>query len=145
MRIATIALCLSLLVLAGCSGLILREDDSGLETTGKVAARVLLCPMTICFSELAIRDERDKEIRAWKEQEYRHWLSTLSPEQRAQEYTLERARIQAAGQALMGLGFSGGPFRTAPITPPVPAYQPQSNPRTCTYNAIGQTLYQNCY
>lgn len=144
MRTATGILCLSFLVLAGCRGLILREDDSGLETTGKVVARVLLCPVTICLSELEISETRQREIRAWKEQEYRHWLSTLSPEQRAEEYALERARIQAAGQALMGLGL-GGPFRTTPVRPPVPAYQPQSNPRTCTYNAIGQTLYQNCY
>ncbi len=145
MRSIMITLSLALLVLGGCSSLILREDDSGLETTGKVVARVLLCPVTICLSELEISETRQREIRAWKEQEYRHWLSTLSPEQRAQEYALEQARIQAAGQALMGLGFSGGPFRTTPIPSSAPAYQPQSNPRTCTYNAIGQTLYQNCY
>jgi len=144
MRTTTITVCISLMLLAGCNGLILREDDSGLETTGKVAARILLCPMTICLSELDIAETRQREIRAWKEQEYRHWLSTLSPEQRAQEYALEQARIQAAGQALMGLGF-GGPFRTAPIQPPTPPTQYRSAPKTCTYNAIGQTLYQNCY
>ena len=144
MRTTTLTLYLFLLLLSGCSGLILREDDSGLETTGKVMSRILLCPVTICFSELAIRDEREKEVRAWKEQEYRHWLSTLSPEQRAQEYALEQARIQAAGQALMGLGFSGGPFR---MPAPQPAVQPSRTtpPVSCTSNQIGASVYTNCY
>lgn len=128
MRTTMITVYVSLMLLAGCSGLILREDDSGLETTGKGTARVLLCPMTICFSELAIRDEREKEMRAWKEQ----------------EYALERARIQAAGMALFGLGLNGGPFR---VPPPQPAVQPSRTapPVSCTSRQLGPSVQTNCY
>lgn len=143
MRTSYIAVAISLMLLAGCSGLILREDDSGLETTGKVAARVLLCPMTVCWSEAGIAQARREEEQRVHEADYRHWLSTLSPEQ-PHEYALEQARIQAAGMALFGLGITGGPFR---LPPPQPAVQPSRTapPVSCTSNRVGQSIYTNCY
>ncbi len=144
MRTTTIPLCMSLILLAGCSGLILREDDSGLETTGKVVARVLLCPVTVCLSELEISEIEQREIRDRKERDYLRWLNSLSPERRAEELALEQARTQAAGMALFGLGLSGGPFRL-PTSPP--AVQPSRSvpPISCTSNRAGQSVYTNCY
>jgi hypothetical protein len=50
-------------MLVGCSGLILRDTDSTGDKVGKVAARVLLCPVTICLSEAAIIGIKSEEER----------------------------------------------------------------------------------
>jgi hypothetical protein len=49
------------LALTGCSSLILRDSDSNWETSGKVASRVILAPMTLGISELAIYHARERE------------------------------------------------------------------------------------
>jgi len=51
----------SFFLLMGCSDLILRDSDSGSATTGKVAARVVLCPLTLCMSELGLAAEQERE------------------------------------------------------------------------------------
>jgi hypothetical protein len=47
-----------LLVSSGCSHLILKDQDSTAVTTGKVAARVLLVPLTLGLSEAVIHEVR---------------------------------------------------------------------------------------
>ena len=138
-----------LLIVSGCSDLILRDSDSAGQTTGKVMARILLCPITVCFSELSLAvDQRDEE-RAAKEAAHWRWVRSLPPEQQAREYALEEARIRAAGQALLGLGIGGGIIKPPP---PMPVYQPTpapilqpTMPRSCTSQHMGQTTYTNCY
>jgi hypothetical protein len=100
-----------LLVLMGCSDLIVREADTGGVITGKVATRALLCPLTLCFSELGIADQKEREARQMQNAEYWRWVRSLPPEEQAREYRLEEARILATGQAMLGLGIGGGPFR----------------------------------
>jgi hypothetical protein len=51
-------LLVGMLSLTGCGSLILRDDDTGWNTAGKVTARVLLAPATIFFSELFIWDTK---------------------------------------------------------------------------------------
>lgn len=58
-----------MLLLSGCSGLILRDKDSTGDTVGKVVTRVLLCPLTLCLSEAAIVGiKSEEEMQAWREQ-----------------------------------------------------------------------------
>ncbi len=149
-------LLLALVMLTGCSGgLILRDWDEPSEKAGKVAARALLCPLTLCFSELVIAGEKADEARQERMAQYRRWVHTLPPEEQAQQYQLEQERIRAAGQALLGLGMSGGLFRNT--TPPAPLYQPQpipvlplaplTTPRppvNCITNQMGQYSFTNC-
>lgn len=59
-------LVLVLVVTTGCSSLILREDDTTAERTGKVVTRVILAPATLLFSELGIHWAKNHE--AWEAQ-----------------------------------------------------------------------------
>lgn len=53
--------------LAGCSGLILRDDDSAALATGKVVARALVALPTVGISEGILVDLKDAERnRAWR-------------------------------------------------------------------------------
>jgi hypothetical protein len=109
--------------------------------------------MTICMSELGIAEAKRDEERAAQRADYRRWLQSLSPEQRAQEYALEQARIHAAGHALMGMGIGGPMFRMPAAPPPsvpAPSYQYQPSPPpprqlNCTYNTVGTSVHQTCY
>lgn len=65
MRSIVIFLGLLLLFSSGCSHLILKDHDSAAATTGKVAARVLLAPITLGLIEAAIHEVRmGQECRA---------------------------------------------------------------------------------
>lgn len=147
MGVLVVALCVTL---TGCAGLIVREDDSAGEIAGKVATRVILCPLTVlCLSEIELAGIKDAERRAADRLVYHQYVQTLSPEERAYEHELERARIQAAGQALMGLGLRGGLFRMpaappAPAPIPAPLYQPRPSVN-CLSNQVGESVYTNCY
>lgn len=135
-----------LISLSGCSGLILREDDTALQTTGKVAARVILAPITILLSEVEIAHAKEKEERAIQQASYRRWYDSLSPDQQAREDMKEAARINAAGMAAMGFFQSGGLRMYTPPPPPAPVYQaPAFQMQSCTYDRIGNRTYQNCY
>lgn len=134
--------------LSGCSGLILRDDDSALTTTGKVATRVILAPITVLWSEIGISIAKDEEERAIQQARYQRWYDSLSPERQAREDAKEAARINAAGMAAMGFFQSGG-LRMYTPPPPAPVYQaptftPLPNQR-CTYSRVGEQIYQNCY
>lgn len=151
------------LLLSGCSGLIVRVDDSMGLVAGKVATRaLLLCPLTFCLSEIGIAEMKDDERRAEERRSYRHWVESLPPERQALEEQREHeqnlARTQALGLALMG----GGPFqpfqyRSTPVyTPPAftppyytaPAYAAPptiQRPQHCTSNVVGSSVYTNCY
>ena len=140
-----------LISLSGCSSLILREDDSAMATTGKVAARVILCPLTVvCLSEIEIAARKEKEDRAIQEARYQRWYDSLSPERQAREDAKEAARTNAAGLAVLGFMQSGGLRMYTPPSTPAPAYQaptftPLPSPQRCTYSRVGEQIYQNCY
>lgn len=88
--------------------------------------------------------------------DYIHHIGALERQRDVEEAQLEQARIQAAGQALMGLGMSGGLFQTPsppPMYQPVPApplpilQQPlrQTPPVSCSSRQVGQVGYTDCY
>lgn len=62
MRYATWAL-VGLLMLSGCSSLIVRDQDSAGTVTGKVLTRMLLCPLTLCLTEAGIAGRKFEEAR----------------------------------------------------------------------------------
>ena len=148
-------LALALFAFAGCSDLILRDTDTPEETAGKVTARVLLCPMTLCLSEFDIAMTKAREAREQREARYWRWVHSLSPEEQERHYRLEESRIQAAGQALLGLGIGGGLFQntTAPsvVYPPTapstvtPLSLPQRRIQNCLSQQMGNATYLDCY
>jgi hypothetical protein len=149
-KVCSLFLCL---LIAGCAAL--NQNNSPLEDVGEVALRVLICPLTLCTSELIFKAEEHRKAeesqRAIQQYQYRQWISTLTPEQQALEYQLEAARIQAAGQALIGLGLSGG-ITTSPSLQPVPrAIAPtpfvgqQSGIRSCVPQQLGASVYPDCW
>lgn len=142
----TILACL--ITLSGCSGLILRDNDSSSETAGKVAARVLLCPATLCISEIGIAEAKQEEQRAVEAQRYAEWFHRLSPEQQERELDrqarLDAARMQAIGMFLGSGGFKfslPAPYQPPPVQP-VPTYRPPVNFMT---NVTGSQAYTSCY
>ena len=141
-------------LVSGCADLILRDTDSTAETTGKVAARVLLCPLTICMSEIGLAEAKGKEEREAQRYEeqvrYRQWFKTLTPEQQERERDrqaqLEAARIQALGMLLGRGGFQlvqPAPYQ-APVYQPAPAITTPRQPLNCTSNRVGNQVYTNC-
>ena len=118
------------LMLAGCSGLILKDEDSAAATTGKVAARVILLPVTFGFSELIIattkqRDAEQRYVDSMTREEYAHY------------------RDQKAMAAAMFLG-SGG-FRYTPIQPYQPPVSQVPRQLNCHSTANGSQVYTTCY
>ena len=139
-------LLLIVLLVSGCEGLILRDTDSTAQATGKVTARVLLCPLTFCFSELGVIEAKNQERRAEEQTRYRQWFQTLTPEQQERELDrqarLDAARMQALGLMMQGRGLFQQP--PAPMyTPPPPISTPRT--RHCTSNIIGNQVYTDCY
>jgi len=61
-RLAIISLCF---ILTGCSGLLIRDNDTGVQKAGKVTVRSLHCILTLpaaCASEWAVmKDIKDDE------------------------------------------------------------------------------------
>lgn len=121
-----------MLEISGCSGLILRDNDSTLETTGKVFTRVLGCAATFCTSEIIVSAIKDHEERDEENRNYVRWFRSLSPEQQERERDrqahLDAARIQALGM-IVGSG----------VFAPTPRLQ-----TNCTTNRIGSQSYTNC-
>lgn len=64
-------LVLTFLLFSGCSHLILRDDDTAVESMAKVAARVVLAIPTFLMSEVAIADIKEREE---KERALNSWL-----------------------------------------------------------------------
>lgn len=114
------------LLLAGCSGLILTDEDSAATTTGKVTARVILLPVTLGFSELFIATAKEQRyVDSLSRDEYQHY------------------RDQKMDAAAMFLG-SGG-FRYTPIQPYQPPVSQVPRPMNCYSTGTGSQVYTTCY
>lgn len=111
----------------------LSHHDSALGDVGEVAGRVLLCPLTLCTSELMMADQYQ---RKQQQEAHNRWYWSLSPAERARQDQREAAAMQALGMALSG----GGPrLNRAPTqiyTPP-----PTVN---CVSRQLGTTVYTDC-
>lgn len=121
----------------------LNPNNSTLQDVGEITGRVLLCPLTLCMSEVGFKMNYEDEQRR---RAYQQWYQGLSGEQQDREDRREAARLFGLGLALSG----GGPFRnfSAPLAPayqpvPVPTYQPRQ-PTNCTTSFIGNQAYTNC-
>lgn len=119
------------LLLTSCNGLALKDEDSAATTTGKVVARVLLCPLTFCFSELGIAtaSHRDTEQR---------YVNSLTPEQ--------FERYDARKQQTLGMFLGSGGFQSLQ---PLLTYQPPISqvprPLNCYSNTYGAQTSTTCY
>lgn len=112
----------------------LSSHNSALGTVGEVTGRVLLCPLTLCLSELMLAaDYQDRQQR----RAYNDWYWSLPPEERDREDRRQAARMQALGLALIGGGIR--PYTPAPRTTPVPP--PTLN---CTSTSVGSQTWMNC-
>lgn len=136
-----------LLVMTGCSGLILRDDDSMAETTGKVAARTIMAIPSLLASEIVIGTIQQNEQRAASQAQYQDWFDRLSPEQQERELDRQNARqiarTQAAGFAMLGGGLirpyvNHHSYTQAPMMAP-------SMPRNCLSNMTGASMTTQCY
>ncbi len=66
------------LSLSGCAGLVLKDQDTSSERTQKITARVLLCVVSLCFSEI---------FQTWPNREY-----AIEQELKAYRVELDAAR-----------------------------------------------------
>lgn len=136
-----------LLIMSGCSGLILRDTDSPAETTGKVVSRIILCPITICISEIGVAEAKQQEWRQEAQRQDNERFSHMTPEQ--QERELNRQSYERIA-ALQGLGFAlsgGGPFHyqsQRQTFQPAPLMN-QMRPRNCMSQMNGGIMMTQCY
>lgn len=128
-------------VLLSCAPL--NPQNSTVGDIGEVTWRVLLCPLTLCLSEVELkRQKQDAAQRA----AYQSWYHGLSSEQQDREDRREEARLFGLGLALSG----GGPFRNF-SAPPAQVYQsvpvpitPLRRPTLCTTDVMGSSAYTTC-
>lgn len=138
------------IILAACAPL--SKHDSVLGDAGEVMGRAILCPVTLCLSEMGFYDNWKRDQR---QQRYAQWYQSLTPEQQDREDQRQHEQRIAATQAL-GMAMIGGPIlRYTPparITPPMhsmPTYGSQQTfPRlrlNCTSQQIGGYTNTDCY
>lgn len=116
----------------------LSHHESAWGDAGEVIGRTLLCPITLCTSELMYAADYDRRQQYERREA---WLRSLPPEQRAEELQREAAALNALGLSLMG----GGPFpayRPAPYLAPA---MPSTAPLSCTSTQAGAIVRTNCY
>ena len=124
-------LAVSLLLFTACAPL--SRHDSVLGDVGEVAGRAILCPITICLSELHFYEEWEKEKRQEQQRQYNAWYESLSPERQADEDQRRHERQLGAMQALgmmnmgrgTGLTYTPSPIIRPPVSDPMPVYQPR--------------------
>lgn len=114
-----------------------------------MAGRAVLCPLTLCFSEIGFYQKYKDEQR---QEMYARWYHSLTPEQQEREDQRQHERSLAAMQALGYMQahrplFNAQP--SAPIqTPPrtMPYWQPTPLPKTtnCISSVVGSQVYTNC-
>jgi len=131
----TLAAVLLLLSLSGCVNLILNDNDSTADRTGKIAARVLLAPITLGMSEVAIHDakkERDCDaVGGWY---FMGACRENSEANRNRAMMLMPGMMQSINQA------------ARPLPPPVvPAQPAPRQPLHCVSRTMGAQTYTDCY
>ncbi len=80
MKPSLVMLSLSLSLLSACAPL--HPHTSAWGDAGEVAGRVLLCPLTLCTSELILQKEHEADEQRFA---YARWYNSLSLEARAHE------------------------------------------------------------
>lgn len=130
MKPSLVMLSLSLSLLSACAPL--HPHTSAWGDAGEVAGRVLLCPLTLCTSELILQKEHEADEQRFA---YARWYNSLSLEARAHEDQREAVRLQALGFALSG----GGPRFTVPATP-----SQSRQTLSCASRAVGTWTYLDC-
>lgn len=142
------------------------------EDIGEVAIRIVGCPITLCFSELAMHEHRRKQAQeetdkiAYQENQrrYRAWYEALSSDEKDRE---DRKQAHQDAMMMQMLNMSNQNMNAAmdrmqnsfkPLPQPnyqipqapMPTYQhaPTYRPRqqtNCTSNVVGNQVYTNCY
>jgi len=143
MRSIVIFLAVLFISMSGCSHLILSDSDSTPERTGKVAARVLLFPVTLGLSEVRIMQIKE-EIQCDAEGGW--WFMGACREN-------SEANRNRAMMLMPGLMQSNSQYFNRPIQTPVmpvpsqPLYQPQPSrqPLNCTSFTQGGQTHTTCY
>ena len=110
---------------AGCSGLIVRDGDSGALVAGKVLARVLVAVPTVGISEGVLVDLKDAERdRAWRRQQLPQSAEACRKEWRG--YVEDRRlrhipdQVISAVFAATGQDYMGGAVRALNMAGVVP-------------------------
>jgi hypothetical protein len=110
---------------AGCSGLIVRDGDSGALVAGKVAARVLVAVPTVGISEGILVDLKDAERnRAWRRQQLPQTEAACRKEWQGyvEDRRLRHIPDQVVGAlfAATGQDYMGGAVRALNVAGVVP-------------------------
>jgi hypothetical protein len=119
------------ITIVGCAPL--NPHATPLEKAGEVIGRTVLCPLTLCMSEVGFAENYKNEQ---KRLVYEQWRWTLSPDERIQE-----DRRQAEAARSLAIALSGRP---ALIRPHVIPAQPGPSSLDCATNQLGMSFYTTC-
>jgi len=120
------------ITIVGCAPL--NQHATPLEKVGEVIGRTVLCPLTLCMSEVGFAQNYKDEQN---QMTYERWRQSLTAEERVQE----DRRIAERDRSL-AIMLSGRPlFRH--VSPPTP--QQPRGAISCATNPIGDSLYTTCY
>lgn len=153
---------LACILMTGCTGLLIRDDDNAGVIAGKVAVRIPLVFLTIGVSEIKLTEIKNQQEQHAYWEAYWERYARLSPEGRAWADARRAEQERAADrQAMVTAAFlAGGGFRpyqlpqySAPMpqarTPIVPTYNPYWTPYKPTINCrsyrVGETTETHCY
>lgn len=138
-------------LLTGCASL--HPKNTALEDVGEVAIRTALFPITLGFSELILKHDREQEAareydkrQAQEERRaYRAWYKTLPPEEKDREDRRSaREDAMLLQQAIIANQNANAALDRMRYTPPPPAVLPRRS-IDCTSAAYGQIVTTNCY
>lgn len=135
-----IMLVIAIALMTACAPL--SKHDSILGDVGEVAGRAILCPLTLCISEMEFaRQEHERT----QQQRRAAWYQSLTPEQQEREDQRQHERSLAAMQALSLMQLNRPIFGGQPAPQyQMPVYQQPSALTSCSSRVVGSSIYTDC-
>jgi hypothetical protein len=119
------------ITIVGCAPL--NPHATSLGKTGEAIGRTILCPLTLCLSEVGFAENYKNEQ---KRLAYEQWRMTLTEAEQLRE---DRRQAEASRSLAIALS-----WRPALIRPHIMPTQPGHSSLDCATNQAGDSFYTTC-